>query len=481
MTTVSTSGVGLMHPNPLRSIPAVNELVEQPALRELAERLGHAVIVNYARQHLDGVREALRRAPGEAALPDVATLTTGVAEAIAVGETSSLRPVINCTGVLLHTGLGRAPLAEEAIEAMTEAARDYASVEVDLDSGQRSQRVVAVEGLLCELTGAEAAVVTNNNAGATMLALAATAAGREVIVSRGELIEIGGSFRLPDVMATSGAKLREVGTTNKTRIGDYRAAIGPDTGALMRAHPSNFVVVGFTEHASLEQLVGLGREHGLTVIDDIGSGALIDFEQFGFSGEPVASKSIAAGADVVLFSGDKLLGGPQCGIAVGRREAIGRLAKHPMMRALRIDKLTLAALAATLRLYRDPTVALARIPLLAMLSASADSLRERAEAMSDALAAGSEIAEVRAIEDESFLGGGSIPTQRLSTWCVAIRPHGSSVGELASALRKGSPAVFARVRNDWLLLDLRSVPNRLDAAIVGAVRNALTRVASKSP
>lgn len=462
-----------MHPNPLRSIPAVNELVEQPALRELAARLGHAVVVEYARQYLDGVRDALRRSPAKTTPPDIAALTAGVAAAIAAGETPSLRRVINCTGVLLHTGLGRAPLAEEAIAAMTEAARDYASVEVDLTTGERSQRIAAVEKLLCELTGAEAAVVANNNAGATMLALAAIAAGGEVIVSRGELIEIGGSFRLPDVMATSGAKLREVGTTNKTRIGDFRAAIGPDTAALMRAHPSNYVVVGFTERASLEQLVALGREHSLTVIDDIGSGALIDFERFGFSGEPVARESIAAGADVVLFSGDKLLGGPQCGIAVGRREAIGRLAKHPMMRALRVDKLTLAALAATLRLYRDPAVAMARVPLLAMLSASIDSLRQRAESLAAALAADANVADAQAIEDETFLGGGSIPTQRLATWCVALRPREMSLTEAAAALRAGQPAVFARVQNDRLLLDLRSVPQPLDAELQGAVGAAL--------
>jgi L-seryl-tRNA(Ser) seleniumtransferase len=477
---VSLIGVAEMHPNPLRSIPAVNELVEQAVLRELAERLGHAVVVDYARKHLDGVRDALRRSPADAKPPDakppdIAALVQGVADAIAAGETSSLRRVINCTGVLLHTGLGRAPLAEEAIEAMTEAARDYASVEVDLTSGERSQRVAAVESLLCELTGAEAAVVTNNNAGATMLALAAIAAGREVIVSRGELIEIGGSFRLPDVMATSGARLREVGTTNKTRIGDYRAAIGPDTAALMRAHPSNYVVVGFTERASLEQLVALGREHKLTVIDDIGSGALIDFERFGFSGEPVASRSVAAGADVVLFSGDKLLGGPQCGIAVGRRDAIGSLAKHPMMRALRVDKLTLAALAATLRLYRDPTVAVAKIPLLAMLAASADSLRRRAEAMAASLANEPAIADAEAIDDETFLGGGSIPTQRLATCCVAVRPKNARLDDLAATLRSGTPAVVGRVQNDRLLLDLRAVAPRLDTAIVEAVRNAATR------
>lgn len=467
-----------MQLNPLRAIPAVSELVEQPVLRALGERLGHAVVVGYARAYLDRLREDVRKLNGAVAVPDVAGIASGVAEAATAGELSSLRRVINCTGVLLHTGLGRAPLAEEAIDAMVEAARDYASVEIDLPTGERSQRVVAVEKLLCELTGAEAAVVANNNAGATMLTLAAIAQGREVIVSRGELIEIGGSFRLPDVMATSGARLREVGTTNKTRIGDYRAAIGPDTAALMRAHPSNFVVVGFTERASLDELVALGREHKLVVIDDIGSGALVDFGRFGFTGEPVAAESIAAGADIVLFSGDKLLGGPQCGVAVGRREAIGRLAKHPMMRALRVDKLTLAALAATLRLYRDPTVAVASVPLLAMLATPVDSLRQRSEALAERLAAFEGIAEARAMEDETFLGGGSIPTQRLATWCAAIRPASGGLDSLAERLRKGVPAVVGRVQNDWLLLDLRSVPPRLDDEILDAVQSASGPAAS---
>jgi L-seryl-tRNA(Ser) seleniumtransferase len=461
-----------MASNPLRALPAVNELVEQPPLRALRDQLGHAVVVAYARTYLDRLRDDARRTNGQTSIPDIAGIASRIADAVAAGETSSLRRVINCTGVLLHTGLGRAPLAEEAIDAMVDAARDYASVEIDMTTGQRSQRVVAVEKLLCELTGAEAAVVANNNAGATMLTLAAIAQGREVIVSRGELIEIGGSFRLPDVMATSGAKLREVGTTNKTRIGDYRAAIGPETGALMRAHPSNYVVVGFTERASLEELVALGREHNLTVIDDIGSGALVDFAQFGFSGEPVAAASIAAGADVVLFSGDKLLGGPQCGIAVGRREAIGRLAKHPMMRALRVDKLTLAALAATLRLYRDPAVAIAKVPLLAMLSTSIDALRDRAESLAARLASLPGIATAQAIENETFLGGGSIPTQRLATWCAAVRPTFGSIDALAERLRKGIPAVAGRVQNDWLILDLRAVPARLDAELLAAVQAA---------
>ncbi len=273
----------------------------------------------------------------------------------------------------------------------------YSSVEVDLETGHRSQRVLTITKLLCELTGAEAAAVTNNNAGATMLTLAALGADKEVIVSRGQLVEIGGSYRLPDVMTVSGARLREVGTTNKTRIGDYEEAIGEDTAALMRVHTSNFVIEGFTQEASLEELVALGRQHQLPVIDDIGSGALIDFAHYGIQGEPVASDSVKLGADVVLFSGDKLLGGPQCGIIVGKPEPIQAITRHPMMRAMRVDKITLAALAATCRLYRDPSVAEESVPLLKLLSITAENLKNRADRMAPQLAAAPAVESVEVI------------------------------------------------------------------------------------
>jgi L-seryl-tRNA(Ser) seleniumtransferase len=467
-----------MTSNPLRDLPAVNDLLAEPLLSDAAARVGRTVVVRQIRACLEAVRDETRgRAKEPASMPTAGQLAERIASAIAAAERPSLRPVINATGILLHTGLGRAPLAEEAIEAIVAVARDYASVEIDLASGARSQRIDAVESLLCELTGAEAAVVANNNAGATLLALAAIAAGREVIVSRGQLIEIGGSFRLPDVMQASGATLREVGTTNKTRIGDYRAAIGPQTAALMRAHPSNYAIVGFTESASLDELVALGRQHQLPVIDDIGSGAMFDFAEFGFTGEPVAAKSIAAGADLVLFSGDKLLGGPQCGIAVGSKAAIGKLAKHPLMRALRVDKLTLAALAATLQLYRDPALARAKIPLLAALAMPLAELKNRAERVAAALASALGAGEIEVIASDGYLGGGAIPTQRLRTWCVALQPRAVRLDELARRLREGEPAILSRVQNNQLIVDLRTVPPRLDAVIATAIENAL-RLAS---
>jgi len=455
--------------NPLRRIPSVSELLESPALRGVVDKVSHNVVVSRARVVLDDLRSELRGAASDRTLPDVSELAERIARHVMDGDRPALRPVINATGILLHTGLGRAPLAEAAIEEMVAVARDYASVELDLASGQRSQRVWAVEGLLKELTGAEAAAVVNNNAGATMLTLAALATDKEVIVSRGELIEIGGSFRLPDVMATSGAVLREVGTTNRTRLEDYRQAIGDYTAALLRAHPSNYLIVGFTERVELADLVALGRQHNLPVIDDIGSGALIDFQPYGASGEPVAAESVKQGADVVLFSGDKLLGGPQCGIIVGRKKYIERIAGHPMMRALRVDKLTLAALAATLRLYRKTEHAERDVPLLRLLSTSLENLKGRAQRIAPQLAAADAVKSAEAVQETTFLGGGSVPTQELQTWAVAIEPAQMSVDRLATALRTGPPPVVGRVKQDRLLLDLRSVFARQDVDLVRAV------------
>ncbi len=456
--------------NPLRNIPSVNELLESPPLRKLVDRVSRNVVVSGVRSFLDNMRSEVQTAASEIKLPTATDLAERIAEWIVAEEQPPLRPVINATGVLLHTGLGRAPLADEAVQAIVEVAGGYASLEVDLETGERSQRVRAVEKLLRELTGAQAAVVVNNNAAATLLTLTALAYGREVIASRGQLIEIGGSFRLPDVMTSSGARLHEVGTTNKTRIGDFESAINDQTAALMRVHTSNYVIVGFTEQPTLEELVALGRKRELPVIDDIGSGALIDFRKYGLTDEPVAADSIQAGADVVLFSGDKLLGGPQCGIIVGRKPIIQKIAKHPMMRALRVDKITLAALAATLRLYRDVAQAERSVPLLSLLSTPIENLKNRAERLAPQLAAAPAVAEAVPVEDEAFLGGGSLPTQRIVTWCVALKPAKGSVQTLARALRTGTRAVFGRVQQDRLLLDLRSVLPGQDMQIVESIQ-----------
>ncbi len=464
----------------LRNLPSVSELLESPQLKSLSDRLSRNVVVSGVRSFLDEVRGELQMAASERSLPHVGELAERIARRILQGEEPSLRPVINATGILLHTGLGRAPLADAAIAAMVEVARDYASVEIDLASGKRSQRVAAVEPLICQLTGAEAAAVVNNNAGATLLALAALAAGREVIVSRGELIEIGGSYRLPDVMSASGARLREVGTTNKTRLEDYRRAIGPETAALMQVHPSNYRVVGFSETPALEELVALGRQHRLTVIHDLGSGALVDFDAYGCPDEPRAAASLAAGADLVLFSGDKLLGGPQCGILAGRRELVDQVHAHPLARALRVDKLTLAALYATLKLYRSPQQAEEQIPLLQLLTTPLENLRHRAGRIAPQLAALGAVASAEAVEDVTYLGGGSVPNQQIPTWCVAIKPAQGGVDRMAAELRSGQPAVVGRVQRDRLLLDLRSVFPRQDLLLVQAVEG-LGQIAATRP
>lgn len=452
--------------NPFRNLPSVNDLLETPALRKVVDKVSHNVVVENVRSFLDDVRKNLREKKDGVQIPSAAELANSIAQWIAVQEVPPLQPVLNGTGVILHTGLGRAPIAEEAIEAISAISRGYASLEVSLKTGKRSQRVEAVEKLLMELTGAEAAAVTNNNAAATMLTLAALAAGKEVVVSRGELIEIGGSFRLPDVMTSSGAVLHEVGTTNKTRIGDYESALNEQTGALMKVHTSNYVVCGFTESTDISDLVGLGHRHSLPVIDDVGSGALIDFSRYGLGHEPTVRDSIQAGADVVLFSGDKLVGGPQCGIIVGRRKYIEKIAKHPMMRAMRVDKMTLAGLAATLKLYRNPDQAEARIPLLQMLSCSMENLKNRAERMLPRLDTLDWIDSVEIVSGQSMLGGGSVPTQSVETLCLQIHPKGKTVQQLADDLRRLDTPIFGRVQNESFFVDLRTILPSQDMRLI---------------
>ena len=453
--------------NLFRNIPSVNDLLDSPPLKSLMDQIHRNVVTSGVRNFLTNLRSS-SPSPKDLQVP-ITDLAERIAQWIHLEQQPSLIPVINATGILLHTGLGRAPLPEVAVEAIQQTSSGYASVEVDVQSGQRSQRVAAVEGLLQELTGAEAAAIVNNNAGATFLTLAALAHGQEVIVSRGELVEIGGSFRLPDVMASSGAVLREVGTTNKTRIGDYEKAINEDTAALMRVHTSNYVVMGFTESASLDEMIALGKKRDLPVIDDIGSGAMVDLSKYGLPDEPLAADSIKAGSDVVLFSGDKLLGGPQCGIIVGKKEPIKKIAKHPMMRAFRVDKMTLAALAATLRLYQNPDTVESNVPLLMMLSTPVENLQNRAERLVMQLQEAGAVSATEAVSDHTFLGGGTVPTQQIPTYCVALTPKQGNANDFAARLRKSSPCVFGRVSQDRVLLDLRSVPVTHDAQLIEVV------------
>jgi L-seryl-tRNA(Ser) seleniumtransferase len=461
-----------MSVNPFRQLPSVTDVLAAPAAAALVRDHGHSLAVAAVRAALDELRQQLR----DSATADGQLTADIVAERAAVQLARQvrpkLRPVINATGIVLHTNLGRAPMADAAARAAADAAGGYLNLEVDLATGQRSSRQDAIREWVCRLTGAESATAVNNCAAATVIVLRALAAGKEVIVSRGQLVEIGGSFRIPEIMAVSGAALREVGTTNITRIADYERAIGPNTGLLMRIHQSNFRIHGFTEAASLEELVALGRKHNLPVVDDIGSGALVDFARFGLPGEPLAAESLRAGADLVLFSGDKLLGGPQAGVIAGRKELIQRIERDPLMRAFRLDKMTLAALEATLRLYLDEARALAEVPLLRMLDIPLDELRRRAAALAERLAAMPGVtATVR--DDEAYVGGGSLPDRALATTVIELAVAGLSDAELARRLRVGDPAVLARVQGGKVLLDVRSVFADHHESLVAAVRAAV--------
>ena len=456
-------------PNVLRGLPSVTELLESQPLRQLVKTVSHNVVVSGARVFLNEMRGELQKRAENAGIPPVTEIAENIAQYILKGERTTLRPAINATGILLHTGLGRAPLAKEAIEAIAVVASGYASVELDLPSGKRSKREGEVESLLCQLTGAAAALVVNNNAGATLLALQAIASGREVLVSRGQLVEIGGSFRLPSIMSASGATLQEVGTTNKTHLADYADAMNENTAAILQVHPSNFRVVGFTESPKTEELAALAHKHQLPFIDDIGSGAMLDFSIFGCKNEPTVSASLNAGADLVLFSGDKLLGGPQCGIILGKQAIVDRLARSPLARALRVGKLSLAALAATLRLYRDPQRAKLSIPLLQLLETPLEGLKNRAERLAPQIAAASTVASAEVVSESAFLGGGSVPDQAIPTWCIAITPESHRLDSFAEQLRSGEQPIVARVHKNRILLDLRTVFPSEDIRLVEAI------------
>ncbi|MFL5244470.1 MAG: L-seryl-tRNA(Sec) selenium transferase [Gemmataceae bacterium] len=459
--------------NPFRDLPSVNDVLEAEPLQSLSKDHAHDSIVATIRQELDALRNELKDGLSTNGKATVAAIALRVVERMATELQPRLRRVINATGIVLHTNLGRAPMAEEAARAAHEAARGYLNLEMDLETGKRSSRQNPVREWLCRLTGAESATAVNNCAAATVIVLRALCAGREVIVSRGQLIEIGGSFRIPEIMAVSGAFLREVGTTNITRIADYEAAIGPNTGALMRVHTSNYRISGFTKAASLDELVELGKKRNVPVIDDCGSGALLDFARFGFEGEPVISQSIKAGADLVLFSGDKLLGGPQAGIIVGRKEWIQKIEKDPLMRAFRLDKMTLAALEATLRLYMNQERALAEIPGLRMLGTSPQDLKGRAEFLAQGLGRLADIRNVQVEEDFAYVGGGSLPDQKMQTLVVTVETGELTVEDLAHRLRIGSPAVVGRIREGRLVFDLRTIFPNQEEDIVRAVDKAL--------
>ncbi|MGE5326584.1 MAG: L-seryl-tRNA(Sec) selenium transferase [Deltaproteobacteria bacterium] len=435
----------------LRQIPAVDELLNRDSLRALENRVGRKLVVDATRKVLQGLRS--RISDGALASVSAEMLEKEIVAATESEAESSLQPVINATGVILHTNLGRAPIAPEAAEHAAKIAAGYSNLEFDLDAGERGKRDVHTNALFARLLGAEMSLVVNNNAAAVFLAVNSLAAEGEVIVSRGELIEIGGSFRIPDICAKSGAALREVGTTNRTRIGDYAAAINERTRALMRVHPSNFRVVGFTERPSLKELVDLSAEHHLPLIEDLGSGCLVNVAPMGIHDEPWAGESIKAGVDVVTFSGDKLLGGPQAGILTGRKSCLEKIRKNPLFRALRVDKLTIATLEATVSLYLRGD--LDAVPIFKMIRMTPEEIDARATRLAEMIENAALTSEIR--DSASVIGGGSTPGQSLPTRVIALRWKGHSAQELEAALRRSTPPVVTRIEDDQVLLDLRTV------------------------
>lgn len=464
----------------LRALPAV-DAVQQALAREMsgshARSYTATQLTHVARATIHGARTAILQ--GQPANSDLASL---VAEAIAQLDSLAVpmpRPVINATGVIINTNLGRAPLSDAALEAIEAVADGYSALEYDLGRGERGSRQTSVRALLRELIGAEDALVVNNNASALLVALSALASGREVIVSRGELVEIGGGFRIPDVLRQSGARLVETGTTNRTRSTDFAGAITDDTALLLSVHPSNYRIIGFTTAPALSELALIAHQHSLPLIHDLGSGALLRTERWGLAHEPMPQESIAAGADLVCFSGDKLLGGPQAGILAGKSDLIARIEHHPLMRAVRMDKLTLAGLVATLRAYRDGT-AEAEIPVWRMIAAEPSQLKSRAQWMAEELGQAGIMANAQ--QGLSTVGGGSMPGETLPTWHIALAPRtddvstehaiGDAAAMLAARLRHGRTPVVARVLRDQVLLDPRTVPPSQDAALLAAIKEA---------
>jgi L-seryl-tRNA(Ser) seleniumtransferase len=460
--------------SPTRRIPSVDSLLQDAGLRKATEGAARAVVVGAVRSAADEVRKAIMEGAEDYADEDAirAAIIRRARDEVCSAMGPCYRKAINATGIILHTGLGRAVLAPAALRQMQEELSGYSVVQLDVETGKRSRRDERIEWLLRQLTGAEAATVVNNNAAATLIVLSTVAAGKEVIVSRGQLVEIGGSFRLPEVMAASGAGLVEVGTTNRTHPADYENAITENTAAIMRVHPSNYVISGFTSEVSLEELEKIAHAHGLVLIDDVGAGALIDLSRFGFRHEPTLGESVRAGADLVTCSADKLIGASQGGLVLGKAGLVEAVRKNPLARAVRVGKLTLAALEATLTLFLDEETALSEVPTLRMMQRGLPEISEQAERIAEAVGA-DRAGQVETVGGSSQMGSGSLPEQGLPTRLVALRPTGMSAEELARRLREQTPPVFARIQEDRVLIDPRTLLDGEEEAVTAAVRQAL--------
>jgi len=444
----------------LQCLPGVDRLLDCAQHSETLRQAPHSVLRSAARTALDALRHQLLKGntPLEARDVEESAVLQRIEALVATAMQPNLRKTINATGVVIHTNLGRSLLCPEAIDNLTVIASRYSNLEFNLDEGRRGSRYSAVEDLLCEITGAEAGLVVNNNAGAVLIALETMAKDREVIVSRGELVEIGGAFRIPDVMSKSGAVLKEVGTTNRTHVKDYAGALGEKTALLLKVHQSNFAITGFTKEVPLKELAELGHQHEVPVMEDLGSGTFVDFRRYGLPWEPTVQESVASGADIVTFSGDKLLGGPQAGIIVGKRTYLDAIKKNPINRALRIDKLTLAALESTLRLYREESRAVARIPTLRMMMTPDNVLADRAERLKACL---QRIEDSRLVfmrdQVPSRIGGGSLPLLELPSHAVTVTCQDGSAQRIETFLRGHVPPVIGRIENDRFIMDVRTL------------------------
>jgi L-seryl-tRNA(Ser) seleniumtransferase len=444
----------------LQRLPSVDRLLDSARHSETLRQAPHSVLRNAARTALEALRHQLLQDKAGLDIADVseAAVLKRIEVLVTAAMQPNLRQTVNATGIVIHTNLGRSLLCQDAIENLTLIASRYSNLEFNLDEGRRGSRYSAVEDLLCDITGAEAGLVVNNNAGAVLIALETMAKDREVIVSRGELVEIGGAFRIPDVMSKSGALLKEVGTTNRTHLKDYAAALGDRTALLLKVHQSNFAITGFTKEVSLKELVDFGGQHDVPVMEDLGSGTFVDFRRYGLPWEPTVQESVASGADIVTFSGDKLLGGPQAGIIVGKRTYLDAIKKNPINRALRIDKLTLAALESTLRLYREESRAVANIPTLQMMMVPETVLAKRAERLHTGLQG---IDDPRLIferdQPQSRIGGGSLPLLALPSHGVAVTAPGGSVQRIETFLRQHVPPIIGRIEKDRFMMDVRTL------------------------
>jgi len=468
----------------LRKIPSVDEILSKPEISDLSKTYPRNVVIEAIRRGLRRLRKEIlsKKEPSdiEDAIFSIEHLRPLFQKEIDLQTQPRLRRVINATGVVIHTNLGRAPLHPSALKHMIEVSKAYSNLEYDIELGERGSRYSHVEEILCCLTGAESSLVVNNNAGAVLLVLNTIAEGREVIVSRGELVEIGGAFRIPDVMRRSGALLKEVGTTNRTYLSDYQKAINPQTALLLKVHTSNFRIMGFASEVSLQDLVQLGKQYQLPVVDDLGSGCLVDLSQYGLEKEPTVQETIKTGADAVTFSGDKLLGGPQAGIILGKKNLLDSVKVNPLTRALRIDKLTLAALESTLLLFFDEKRAMEEVPTLRMLSLDTRILKGRGRRLLKRLSGMmNEEITFTLREDVSQVGGGALPLQELPTMVIAIKPLDFSVNSLEENLRRGDPPIISRISKEELILDMRTVFDEEIPLLAASLEKAVKHLQSQ--